>query len=567
MRYWTDASIYKKIVLASLATLLATCSLGLFGLSRTAAVNDQASEIRDNWLPSVATLGQLEAEVRQYRVRETRLLMSVISGKTDALPRDNMIVQQSKSEIDKIRQSYSALINKGTPDEQSMKAFDIAWSKYIESSGKVLSIAQNGGNLEEYLTLYRGPDADAYDQTMAQVIADVAFKTIGGKNAADHGVEVYQSARWTTAFALIAAALLGVLVCYAVVASIARPLGRTTAVVERLAAGDIEVAIAGTTRGDEVGALARALQVFKDNMRRTVELTAAQAAEGAAKQRRGEALETLMHAFETKIGSLVKALAEAAGGMQATANEMASTAEQSNHKTGVVASAAEAASTNVQTVAAASEELAATVREIGQQVSMSRDIAQRAIAESQETRQTVDQLSEGAQKIGNVVQLISAIADQTNLLALNATIEAARAGEAGKGFAVVASEVKNLATQTTRATGDIENQVSQIQTLTMKTVTAITGIGRTIADMSDIAMTIAAAIEEQTAATQEIARSVQEAARGTESVSDNITGVREASATTGAAAEELLRASAGLARQAEELDSEVGEFLIGVKSA
>ncbi|HEX7789753.1 MAG TPA: methyl-accepting chemotaxis protein, partial [Afipia sp.] len=212
-------------------------------------------------------------------------------------------------------------------------------------------------------------------------------------------------------------------------------------------------------------------------------------------------------------------------------------------------------------------ELALSIREIGEQVANSRNIATRAITESQETRQAVGQLSDSAQKIGEVVKLISTIAQQTNLLALNATIESARAGEAGRGFAVVANEVKALASQTAQATEDIENKVGEIQSLTAKTVSAIDSIGRVVGEMSEIAMVIASAVEEQSGATREIARNIQGVADGTSIASQNIAGVRQASTGTGTAAERMKVSSRELADQADTLDREVGRFIADVKVA
>jgi len=254
-------------------------------------------------------------------------------------------------------------------------------------------------------------------------------------------------------------------------------------------------------------------------------------------------------------------VASASTELQNTAQAMSATAEQTNVQAGAVAAASEEASTNVQTVAAAAEELSSSLEEVGRQVVESSSIAKSAVEEAAKTNTSVEGLSEAAQKIGEVVELINDIASQTNLLALNATIEAARAGEAGKGFAVVANEVKSLANQTAKATEEISAQISSMQSATNEAVGAIKGIGQTIGNINDIASTIASAVEEQTAATQEIARNVQQASAGTAEVSSNITGVTQAATETGSSAEEVLNAAKELSTQAEQLRSDIEDFM------
>lgn len=346
-----------------------------------------------------------------------------------------------------------------------------------------------------------------------------------------------------------------------------RPLRRMTDAMNRLSSGDLAVEIPGVGQSDEVGDMATAMQVFKTNMIGADALKSEQNVERIAKEERAQRLTDLVGGFESKVAVLVRTLAGTASEVQATAASMSSAADQSKQQSGNAAEAAERAASSVQTVAAATERLAGSVREIGDRVATSRDIATRAISESEETRVAVGQLSDSANKIGEVVQLISTIAAQTNLLALNATIEAARAGEAGRGFAVVASEVKALASQTAQATEDIETKVQDIQSLTAKTVTAIEGIGRVVGDMSEIAIAIAAAIEGQSAATREIARTVQGVADGTATMSHNIAGVRQVSTDTESAATRMASSSSEMSDQASLLDKEVSSFIASVKAA
>ncbi len=352
-----------------------------------------------------------------------------------------------------------------------------------------------------------------------------------------------------------------------IISSITKPLTAIASSMEKLAGGDLDVRVTSMWRRDEVGTLARALQVFKDKMIEARDLNAAQEEARRAKETRDEKRDTLSRAFEANADSMAQALAKAAAGMEATARSMSATAEETNQKTVTVAAAAEQASLNVHTVASAAEELYSSIEEIGRHVTKSSDIARRAVEDARRTDATVQRLAEMAQKIGEVVDLIKNIADQTNLLALNATIEAARAGDAGKGFAVVASEVKSLANQTAKATEDITDQISHIQAATKDAVDAIRGIGDVIGEISHIAVTLAAAIEEQGAATQEIARNVHEAAGGTKEVTENIASVKQATATTGTAATEVLSAANQLTQQAERLTSEVNTFISGLKAA
>ncbi len=392
-------------------------------------------------------------------------------------------------------------------------------------------------------------------------------------DAAAHEAEARAGANiaWTNQAVIIAVAgvlALGVLLGWLIGRSIARPIAAITGAMEGIAGGALETEIPALARRDEMGAMARALQVFRDGLTRAKSLEAEAAAEREkAEGERRAAMLKMANAFEESVGGVVRGVASAAEQMQAAARSLTTTAEATTSQATAVAAASEQATSNVQAVASAAEQMNASISDIGRQVAGSAQVAGRAVEEAERTNATIKGLAETAQKIGDVVKLISDIAGQTNLLALNATIEAARAGEAGKGFAVVASEVKSLASQTAKATDEIAAQIAAIQGATGGAVQAIAGIGRIITEINETARVIAHSVEEQGAATQEIARNVSQAAAGTGEVSSTIGTVNSSAVETGEAAKKMLTAAGDLAGQSDTLRRAVDEFLVRVRAA
>ena len=562
MPSFSNLSIRNKVLLAFGIVLLTAMGLGGFSIDRLSTVNGSAAEVRDNWLPATGWLGTISKAVEQYRAREGALLLASPAVKD----RQERLLNESLQLFEQTWRLYEPTVT--SAEEKALVAgFKGPWNSYLESSRQLVDMARKN-QTEAATTLYMGKLRDDFTHLRSALEKDLAWNVAQGKAEADRGAAVYVSSRMWILATIALAAMLCIAMGTMIVSGVARPITAMTEAMRKLAGGDMSAPIPGVERKDEIGKMASTVLVFKDNAVETERLRAEQAeAERLAAERRKRDMHDLANSFEGAIGQIIETVSSASTELEASASTLTSTAERTQQRTTTVAAASEQATANVQSVASATEELSSSVTEISRQVQESARMANEAVDQARKTNDRVSELSKAAARIGDVVELINTIAGQTNLLALNATIEAARAGEAGRGFAVVASEVKALAEQTARATGEIGQQIAGIQSATQESVGAIKEISGTIERLSEISSTIAAAVEEQGAATQEILRNIQQAAQGTHEVSSNITDVQRGAQQTGTASARVLSAAQSLSQDSNRLKLEVGRFLNTVRAA
>jgi len=559
----SGVSIRRKISLTFAVLSFVVLLLGGVSLYEVNNLNEDVTEISENYLVSLGYLDKMRSSLINYRLYSVRVMQGSLNDAEKLTQRKKMA--DVRAVFDEFNKKYAPTVV--TVDE---KVIYDEFSKHKDIYFK--------GSDEAYRLLDAGKPEDAEKLYMSTAIAegvemdtalsrDVDFNVAEGNRWAAKAADTYHEGMTIvvvlSGFALVMAIAAGVVLGK----GISVPVLSMTEAMRALAGGDKSVVIPSLERRDEIGAMATAVQVFKDNAIRADQLAAQQAADQAAREARGRNIENLTQDFDRQVSTALTSVSSSASEMERTAQALSTNVEQTTRQVVTVASATEEASASVETVAAAAEELASSISEIGRQVEHSSRVSLAASEEAGRTNATVKGLAESSARIGEVVNLINDIASQTNLLALNATIEAARAGDAGKGFAVVANEVKHLANQTAKATEEIGSQIGAVQSATQDAVVAISGIVQRIEEINQIAGAIAAAVEEQSAATAEIARNVQQAASGTQMVSSNIGGVTQAAEETGSAARLVLGSAQSLAGESQSLRSMVDGFLEAVRKA
>jgi methyl-accepting chemotaxis protein len=528
------------------------------------SLSSSGSDI-ENVLPSVQ-LAQLAQTMRTVNGARSATLGLYVRNQPLTPARLVEVTEQTGQVALIWQQLEQAVRNMGSASDLSAALNQVRATLMTEGESRyreIATAARDGRPTPVTEEIYRSWSTPMLNNVL--VLRDAALKS--AHQAIDTAIGQSQMRLIGALAVLIFVALALAIVVVAVLRQVIRPLVGLTGVTLRLAEGELDTDIPDGSRKDEIGAMARALNIFKDALiaKKAADETAAR--DARVQIERAKRLDGITRGFEAAIAEIVNTVSSAAGGLERSADTLTATADRSQELATTVASASEEASANVQSVASAAEELSSSVNEISRQVQTSAKIASEAVEQVSRTNARVGQLSQAAVRISDVVELINSIAGQTNLLALNATIEAARAGDSGRGFAVVASEVKALAEQTAKATDEISQQISGVQSATQESVGAIKEISETIGRLSEIASAIASAVEEQGAATQEISRNVQQAAHGTHQVSENISDVQKRAQDTGSASAQVLSSAKSLAGDSNRLKREVSHFLEAVRAA
>jgi methyl-accepting chemotaxis protein len=558
----SSLSIRTKLIALVSLLLVALTAIGSFAIWEMRAINAATQDIRTSWLPSIRLLGELRTQsaryravLRDYLTEPDETFMADIQRNLDARAKD----------YETANKAYEPLIS-SSEEAALYQELSKTWKTFREAADEVIAHARKHETAQARAV--NAKRATTAGRSMDAVLAKlVAMNDKGAAESGQNAESTYKLSFLVVLAALLAMVTAGLCAAILIVRNVSSGIESVVTPMRALAAGDLTVEVPHRGEGNEIGQIADTVQVFKEALvaKKAADETAA--AEAGAKMRRAETVDKATRTFESMIGELIGSLSSASTEMEATAGTLTNAAELTRQLSSSAANASRDVSESIQSTATATEEITSSVNEIGRQVMESNRVAQTAVKQAEKTDACITELSQAAQRIGDVVKLITAIAEQTNLLALNATIEAARAGEAGRGFAVVASEVKALAAQTAKATDEISTQIAGMQAATGDSVATIKEISATIGLISEISSTIAAAVEEQGAATQEIARNVQQAAELSARVAANITDVDRGNSEAGAASAQVLTSAQSLSRESNHLQTEVHNFLATIRVA
>ncbi|MEJ0014993.1 MAG: methyl-accepting chemotaxis protein [Acetobacteraceae bacterium] len=561
LRILGDLSIRAKVIGAFGIALMVTAALGLFAERQMNVVYSVSIGIRDNSLPSAMAIARLESITKQYRISEARHVLATSTVDMTAIEQELGAMRQ---QLARLRSDYEAMISSGRERELIIN-FDRQWKAYVDFDTSELLPLSRADDTIKAGEVYRGRSRELFNQADESLAELVRLNADQAKQGADTGAAIGIESMWWIAIALVLAVMVCITAGWLIVRSVSHPITAMTAAMRRLADHDMTVEIAGIGRKDEIGAMAGAVHVFKDNMVRADELAAAAAAARTARERRQTAMERHTQDFGASISGVMSSLASSAETMRQASQTMEQATGAVHTEAQETSQGAAKSSKDMTAVAAAVEQLTSSVGEISRQVSTAASVARQAVERAESSQATMHSLAEATTRIGDVVHLISEIAGQTNLLALNATIEAARAGDAGKGFAVVAGEVKALAAQTGKATADIGDQIEMVRSATTDAVAAMTEISAIIGKLDEVSAAISAAVEEQSATTQEIAGNVQAVSSASGTAARAMMHVVEVAEGAASASREVMTGSSTIGREAETLRTEVDQFLAAVR--
>jgi methyl-accepting chemotaxis protein len=571
-------AIRTRAIAAFGALLVLFAVLGTLSFTQLSKLNFNVLDLSENWMPSVEALAKMEYLATRARV--TLAARVLIAKNQEEL--DKAIARRDEylGRFDELTKRYVGMIT--GPEEQTLwDAASKALETYRIATVKVVD-AKKRGDMQAASDLLI-ESATLFDHFIAALEKNIEFNKNGAQNAKNMASETTSTGKITIVAATLFALVIGIASLLMVIWTISQPIQTLTGTMSRLAGGDLEVTVPGTQRKDEIGQMAQTVLVFKDNAlakikadeaqerarqeqeKMKAQIEAQEKADRETQAKRAQAVDHLIQTLERESAAVFGELDQAALQMGNVAQDLSNIVARTSEISSVVASASQEASSSVQTVASATEEMSSSIHEISRQVAESTTVTQLAVNDSNKATGQVGELAKAAEKIGEIVKVISDVAAKTDLLALNATIEAARAGEAGKGFAVVASEVKQLASQTAKATGDIESQIGAIQNATRQTVVTIQTVSETINRVNSTVSSIAAAVEEQSAATNEISRNTQHANTGTQEVSRQIEQVATMAEQSGRAANQVGASAGQLTQQATRLKESLSTFISSVR--